>query len=163
LVDDALKSAVDTHGICIGYGKESVRWVYRFPGMPAFTFLPDVQSMTHSRMLEALSNGVENSFIEALLRTGVPGFLLLTLAIFAAFPPAGLPRSLENHAACLFAMLFLGLFVNASLESPLSVVGQGFVYGYLLALRASGRSLATIQLRSATPLGSAPTRGYALR
>lgn len=162
-VQDALSSVVDTHGIGIGYGTESVRWVYRFPGLPPFTFLPDPQSMTHQRMLEALSNGVENSLVEALLRTGIPGFLLLTLAIFAAFPPAGLPRSVENHAACLFAMMFLALFVNASLESPLAVVGQGFVYGYLLALRASARFPAAARLGNVAPPGFAPTRGYALQ
>jgi hypothetical protein len=139
LAYDVIVSAVDTHGVGIGYGKESVRWRYRFPNMPDFTFLPDPGTMTHSRMLEALSTGVENSFAAALLRTGVLGCLLLTVSIFAAFPPANLPRDVRNHAAVLFSMLFITCFVNPALESPLQSVGVGFVYGYLLALRAKAR------------------------
>jgi hypothetical protein len=139
LVADALSSTIDTYGIGIGYGKESVRMVYRFPNMPDFNFLPDPRSMTHDRMLEALSSGVENSFVQALLRTGVLGFFLLLAACLAAFPPPNLARNVRNHAACLFAMIFLGFFVNSALESPLSVVGNAFVYGYLLALRARAR------------------------
>lgn len=135
-VADALSSTIDTYGIGIGYGKESVRWVYRFPNLPDFKFLPDAPSMTRERMLEALSNGVENSFVQALLRTGLLGFFLFLAAFFAAFPPRNLPGNVQNHAACLFIMIFLGCFVNAGLESPLSVVGFAFAYGYLLALRA---------------------------
>jgi hypothetical protein len=139
-VRDAISSAVDTLGIGIGYGKESVRWRYQFPDMPIFTFLPDPSSMTPERMLEALSTGVENSFAEALLRTGVLGCALLVSAFFAAFPPRNLPRDVRNHAAIVFAILFLGCFVNSALESPLSAVGHAFSYGYLLALRASART-----------------------
>src|SRR5690242_14314939 len=79
-VADALVSTVDTHGIGIGYGKESVRWRYDFPNMPDFTFLPDPTSLTPDRMLEVLSTGVHNSFVQALLRTGVFGFLLFLAA-----------------------------------------------------------------------------------
>lgn len=150
LVADALSSAVDTYGIGIGYGKELVRWVYRYPNMPDFKFLPDAQSMTRDRMLEALSNGVENSFAQALMRTGVVGFLLLSAAIFAAFPSSDLPRQVRNHAGCLFAMLLLGLFVNSALESPLSAVGLAFVYGYLLALRARARLCVSTRPRASS-------------
>ena len=139
LVADTLTSVADTHGIGIGYGKELVRWRYRFPNMPEFTFLPDPTSMTHDRMLEALSRGVENSFAEAVLRTGVLGYSLFMAAFFVAFPPRNLPRDVRNHAASLFAMIFVACFVNPALETPVQVVGVGFVYGYLLALRASSR------------------------
>ena len=139
LVYDVLVSAADTHGIGIGYGKESVRWRYRFPNQPDFTFLPDPATITHARMLEALSTGVENSFAAALLRTGVFGCLLLILSIFTAFPPLNLPRNARNHAAVLFSMVFIACFVNPALESPIQVVGVGFIYGYLLALRAQAR------------------------
>jgi hypothetical protein len=140
LVGDAISSAIDTHGIGIGYGKESVRWRYQYSNMPAFTFLPDPRSMTPDRMLEALSTGIENSIVQALLRTGVPGFVLFLSALFAAFPPRNLPRDVRDHAAIIFGMMFIGCFVNSALESPLSAVGQGFLYGYLLALRASART-----------------------
>ncbi|MEA2729431.1 MAG: hypothetical protein QOF70_3906 [Acetobacteraceae bacterium] len=139
LVFDTLVSAADTHGIGIGYGMESVRWRYQFPNMADFTFLPDPATMTHSRMLEALSTGVENSFASALLRTGVVGCLLLVVAILAAFPPRNLPRDVRNHAAVIFAMIFITCFVNPALESPLQAIGVGFGYGYLLALRARSR------------------------
>jgi hypothetical protein len=140
-IPDTLASTIDSNGLGVGYGKESVRWIYRFPGVPDFTFLPDARTMSHARLLEALSTGVENSYLESLLRSGILGCLLLTAAIFAAFPPPGLPRDVENHAALLFAMLFICTFVNSSLESPISVVGLGFVYGYLLALRTRTQSL----------------------
>jgi hypothetical protein len=139
LVFDTLVSTADTHGVGIGYGTESVRWRYQFPNMADFTFLPDPATMTHSRMLEALSTGVENSFASALLRTGVVGCLLLVGAIFAAFPPQNLPRDVRNHAAVIFAMIFITCFVNPALESPLQAVGVGFGYGYLLALHARSR------------------------
>lgn len=161
LVADALSSAVDTYGIGIGYGRESVRWAYQYPNMPVFKFLPDAQSMTRDRMLEALSNGVENSFAQSLLRTGVVGFSLLSAAIFAAFPSSNLPRNVRNFAACLFAMLMLGLFVNSALESPLAVVGHAFVYGYLLALRARARLRVSSRPRATgagIPLRSLPSR-----
>ena len=138
-VADAVSSAIDTNGIGVGYGKESVRWRYEFANMPAFTFLPDPMSMTPERMLEALSTGVENSFAEALMRTGMPGFLLFVAAFFVGFPPRNLPRNVRNHAAMLFSMTFIGCFVNSALESPISAVGHAFVFGYLLALRANAR------------------------
>jgi hypothetical protein len=121
---DAISSAVDTLGIDIGYGKESIRWRYQFPDMPVFTFLPDPRSMTPERMLEALSTGVENSLVEALLRTGVAGCALFVSAFCAAFPPRNLPRDVRNHAAIVFAIMFLVCFVNSALESPLSAVGH---------------------------------------
>jgi hypothetical protein len=139
LVADTITSVADTYGVGIGYGKESVRWVYRFSNVPVFTFLPDPRTITHSRMLEALSTGVENSFAESLLRTGIVGFLLLVAATFTAFPPRNLARAGRNHAAVIFAMLFIGCFVNSSLETPTAVVGLGFAYGYLLALRGRSR------------------------
>ena len=140
LVADALSSARDTRGIGIGYGKESVRWRYHFPNMPDFTFLPDPRLMTHKSMLEALSRGVHNSFIQALLRTGVPGFFLLSAAFYAAFPPRNIPRDVRNHAAGVFVVIFIGCFVDPALESAIQVVGVGFGYGYLLALRAAARA-----------------------
>jgi O-antigen ligase len=140
LVADAFSSTIDTQGVGIGFGKESVRWRYRFPNMPDFTFLPDPRSMTHDSMLEALSRGVHNSFIQALLRTGVLGFFLLVAAFFAAFPPRDLPRDVRNHAANVFAVIFIGCFVDPALESAIQVVGVGFGYGYLLALRAAARA-----------------------
>lgn len=139
MLNDTFRSVADTYGIGIGYGKESVRWIYRFANAPPFTFLPNAEQMTHSRMLEALSTGVENSFAESLLRTGIVGCALLVAAIFAAFPPRNLPRHVRNHATMLFCMLFIGCFVNSSLETPLNAVGLGFAYGYLLALRGCYR------------------------
>jgi hypothetical protein len=140
LIADALSSAYDSYGLGIGYGKESVRWQYEFPDMPVFTFLSDPSLMSMDRMLEALSTGVENSFVQALLRTGVVGFALIVAAIFSAFPPRNLPKEVRNHAAIVFCILFIACFVNSTLESPLSAVGIGFIYGYLLALRASARA-----------------------
>ena len=137
---DALKSLNDTDGLGIGYGTESVRWRYQFPNMAEFTFLPDPRSITPDRMLELLSVGVHNSFVQALLRTGLLGFGLLTAALFAAFPAHNLPRDACNHAAVVFMMIFIACFVNPSLETPIAVVGVGFGYGYLLALRANARS-----------------------
>jgi O-antigen ligase len=135
-VADALSSAVDTRGIGIGFGTESVRAQYQFAGMKDFSFMPDPRSITPERMLELLSTGVHNSFAQALLRTGLPGFLLLFAAFFAAFPARNLPQGVQNHAAVIFGMIFIACFVNPALETPVVVVGVGFVYGYLLALRA---------------------------
>jgi hypothetical protein len=143
LIEDALSSTIDTMGIGIGYGRESVKGRYVVPGLPDFSFLPDWGSMTEDRMLRALSNSVENSFVMTLLRTGVAGFCLLVAAIFAAFPPRDLPRDVRNHADCVFAMMFIACFVNAGLDTPLQVVGHGFLYGYLLALRAAAGVVTT--------------------
>lgn len=134
-IADALTSVLDTHGVGIGFGTESVRWVYHFPGMPTFRFLPNANLMSPERLLEALSTGVHNSFVQALLRTGVIGCALLALAFSLAFPRKNLPRSVRNHAAIVFSMIFIACFVNPALESPVQVVGIGFIYGYLLALR----------------------------
>ena len=154
---DVLRSVADTSGAGIGYGRESVRWVYRFPGMPAFTFLPDPNSMTPARMLEALSTGVHNSFAQALLRSGVLGCLLLVLTMAVAFPPRTLPRPVRNHAISAFAMMFIACFVNPALESPIQVVGIGFVYGYLIALRALART-GTVRVGWSDRFGVRPTR-----
>jgi len=139
-VADAMSSTIDTHGIGIGYGKESVRWRYQFPNMPDFTFLPDPRFVTTDRMMQLLSTGVHNSFVQALLQTGMAGFVLLLAAFFAAFPPRNLPKNVRNHAVIIFSMIFIAFFVNPALETPIIVVGTGFVYGYLLALRASRRT-----------------------
>lgn len=148
-IADALRSLSDTYGVGIGYGTESVRWVYHFPNLPTFAFLPNTASMTSERLLEALSTGVHNSFVQALMRTGIPGFCLLVSAFFAAFPAAVAPRGARSHACVAFATIFLACFVNPALESPVQVVGVGFIYGYLLALRrmtnhASIRSLSAL-------------------
>jgi O-antigen ligase len=145
-ITDVFKSIIDTSGLGIGYGKESVRWRYHFPGLPDFTFLPNPDFLSHARMLEALSTGVHNSFAQALLRSGVLGCLLLIIAFFAAFPTRKVPGNVRNHAASLFAIMFIACFVNPALESPIQAVGVGFVYGYLLALNARAR-LGAVQIR----------------
>lgn len=140
-VADAFTSLRDTDGLGIGYGTESVRWTYRFPGMATFTFMPNPQAISRDRLLEVLSRGVHNSFVQAMLRTGVPGAVLLLLAIFAAFPRRNLPKPVAAHASILFAIIFISCFVNAALESPIELVGIAFVYGYLLALRSCTAAL----------------------
>jgi O-antigen ligase len=141
---DAFTSVSDTYGIGIGYGKESVRWRYQFPNLPVFTFLPDPSSISPERMPdrmhELLSVGVHNSFIQSLLRTGLVGLVLFVAAFAAAFPPGNVRRGQRNHAAVVFFMIFIACFVNPALESPVQAVAIGFVYGYLLALRASARA-----------------------
>jgi O-antigen ligase len=123
----------------IGYGTESVRWTYRFPGLPEFTFMPDPASLSRERLLEVLSRGVHNSFAQATLRTGLLGACLLLGAFFAAFPPSNLTRAVKSHASIVFIIIFVACFVNPGLESPVQLVGIGFIYGYLLALRGSTR------------------------
>src|SRR5260370_1748939 len=86
--------------------------------------------------MEILSRGVHNSFAQAMLRIGVPGLLLLTCAMFCAFPLRGLPRPVQCHASMLFICIFVACFVNPALESPRQLIGIGFSYGYLLALRS---------------------------
>lgn len=141
-ISDALASLADTYGFGIGFGKESVRWRYEFTGFEGITFLPDTRNITHAKMLEILSTGIHNSFFQAILRTGVIGFILIVSAILAAFPPNRLPRGVRNHAAAVFITIFLAMFVNPVLESPVQVVGIAFSYGYLIALRASVPALA---------------------
>lgn len=148
---DALTSVADTYGLGIGFGKESVRWRYEFPGFEDFTFLPNPKNVTQARMLEILSTGIHNSFLQAMLRTGVIGFILIVSAIAAAFPPRRLPRGVRNHASAVFVMIFLAMFVNPALESPIQIVGMAVVYGYLIALRASARTEA-VELVRAVPL-----------
>lgn len=158
MLHDTFRSVADTYGIGVGYGKESVRWIYRFANAPPFTFLPNAAQMTHSRMLEALSTGVENSFAESLLRTGIVGCTLLVAAIFVAFPSRNLPRPVRSHATMVFCMLFIGCFVNSSLETPLNAVGLGFAYGYLLALSGCYRARVP-RLRGPFRTASAPGGG----
>jgi hypothetical protein len=134
---DAITSVIDTSGLGIGFGTESVRWNYAFPDMPIFTFLPDARFMTHERLLSALSTGVENSFMQSMLRTGLIGFALLASAFIALIPSAGLPRPVRNHAMMVLITIVIGCFVNSALESPLATVGIGFCYGYLIALNGS--------------------------
>ncbi|OAP40024.1 hypothetical protein AU381_10830 [Sinorhizobium glycinis] len=156
-ISDTLASVADTYGIGIGFGKESVQWRYEFPGFADFTFLPDIRNITHARLLEILSVGIHNSFFQSMLRTGVIGFVLIVSAISAAFPPPRLPRGVRDHASALFVIIFLAMFVNPALESPIQIVGIAFVYGYLIALRASARaesveSVPARPLRSRIPL-----------
>ncbi|HKR84167.1 MAG TPA: hypothetical protein VJS37_08330 [Terriglobales bacterium] len=138
-VSDVFSSLSDTHGMGIGYGTESVRWTYRLPGLPEFTFMPDLASISRERLLEVLSRGVHNSFAQATLRTGILGACLLLVAFFAAFPPRNLTRSVKSHASIVFVVIFVACFVNPGLESPVQLVGIGFIYGYLLALRGTTR------------------------
>jgi hypothetical protein len=158
-LSDAISSLIDTAGVGIGFGKESVRWEYHFPHLPVFTFLADPRSMNHDRMLEALSTGVENSFAQAALRTGIPGFLILIASFLAGFPSRLLRPDHYVHAAVLFAVAIVACFVNSTLESPLAVVGLGFLYGYLVALNAYARAARGLPERFITqaPDGSIAT------
>ena len=83
--------------------------------------------MTHERMLEVLSTGIHNSFVQSLLRTGVIGFGVSLVAAFSsAFPPkAGVSTAVRNHAATVFALITIACWVNPALESPVQVVGVG--------------------------------------
>lgn len=155
-ISDALVSVTDTHGLGIGFGKESVRWRYEFPGFEDFTFLPDARNITHARMLEILSTGIHNSFFQSMLRTGVIGFILIVSAISVAFAPHRLPRDVRNHASAVFVMIFLAMFVNPALESPVQIVGIAFAYGYLIALRASARAEAVEPVRASPLRGRIP-------
>ena len=155
---DAFRSIKDTFGLGIGYGTESVRWRYEFVDMPVFTFLPDARLMSTDRMLQALSTGVENSFVQVFLRTGACGFVLFVAAFFAAFPSPELPQDVRNHAAVIFAMMFLACFVNSTLESPVSAIGPAFLYGYLIALRGGAR---TPSIRESTVVLPTRLNGYA--
>ena len=132
---DTFRSVFDTLGAGIGYGTESVRWRYNFPNRPEFVFLPEPSSMTHGQMLEALSTGVHNSLFQALLRTGLLGFAVLSFAFLSVFPGHHLPRKLRNHASINYAIMFICCFMNPALESPVQGLGVGFIYGYLLALK----------------------------
>jgi len=136
MMHDGLLTMVDTDGIGIGYGKEAVRNRYKVPGEPDFRFLPDWDTMSPDRKLQALSNTIENSFFMTLLHTGIIGLCLLLSALFAAFPPRGLPRNAQKHAVVVFGMMIIASSVNAGLDTPLENIGLGFLYGYLLALRA---------------------------
>ena len=142
MLADALSSVVDTYGLGVGYGTEAVKRVFYFPGLPVFRFFPDPSLLTHEQMLQILSTGIHNSFGQSLLRTGVPGFVLMLSAFLAAFPARNLPRGVRDHATVMFAIMFIACFVNPALESPLQVVGIGFLYGYLVALRATARARA---------------------
>ena len=99
-VADAFSSLRDTYGLGIGYGKESVRWTYRFPGVPTFSFMPNPRMISSQRLLEVLSRAVHNSFVQAMLRTGVLGAVLLLLAVFAAFPRRNLSKPIRSHRSC---------------------------------------------------------------
>jgi hypothetical protein len=138
-IADSFQSLADTSGLGIGYGTESVRWVYKFPGQPEITFMPDPTTVSKERLMELLSRGVHNSFAQAMLRIGVAGFLLFTYAMFCAFPPRGVPRPVQCHASILFIVIFVACFVNPALESPRQLIGIGFNYGYLLALRSCAK------------------------
>jgi len=154
-IADAFRSLYDTYGIGIGYGTESVRWVYRFPGQPDFTFMPNPTTVSPERLMELLSRGVHNSFAQAMLRLGLPGLLLLGFAMFRAFPARHLPKPVLCHASMLFIVIFVACFVNPALESPRQLIGIGFSYGYLLALRASAeRRPNSDPLRLTRPSGS---------
>jgi O-antigen ligase len=151
-IEDTFSSLKDTYGLGIGYGTESVRWRYKLPNRPDFTFMPDVNVITQDRLLELLSRGVHNSFAQAALRTGVLGFVLLVCAYGAAFPPRSLPRPVRAHASMLFVIIFVASFVNPALESPLQEVGIGFLYGYLLALRARAEAWCRVSRPSSARL-----------
>jgi len=99
-VADAFSSLRDTYGLGIGYGKESVRWTYRFPGVPTFSFMPNPRMISSQRLLEVLSQAVHNSFVQAMLRTGVLGAGLLLLDVFAAFPRRTLSKPIRSHRSC---------------------------------------------------------------
>ena len=151
-IEDTFSSLKDTYGLGIGYGTESVRWRYKLRDQPDFTFMPDVSVITQDRLLQLLSRGVHNSFAQAALRTGVPGLLLLVFAFCVAFPPRSLPQPVRSHASMLFVIIFIASFVNPALESPVQEVGIGFLYGYLLALRARAEAWCRVSRPSSARL-----------
>jgi hypothetical protein len=59
--------------------------------------------------------------------------------MFRAFPPRGLPKPVQCHASMAFIVIFVACFVNPALESPRQLIGVGFAYGYLLALRSCAK------------------------
>jgi len=132
----AAQSFVDTMGIGIGYGTESVQWEYQFAGTSAINnFLPAVETMSNLEFERALSRGVHNSFMQEALRSGVIGFTLLILVFFQPIWHRFSSNRLQRSVAVIFCFSFISCFVNPALESPLQLGGIGMALGYICAAK----------------------------
>ena len=135
-VADALSSAVETHGIGIGYGKSRSDGGISFPTCRISRFFP---TRDQSRP-PACWNCFRPVFTIPLFRLFCEPAcwasfcsLLLFSRLFPSRFAKGRPKPRGNRIQHALHQLLR----EFGLETPIVVVGAGFVYGYLLALRAS--------------------------
>jgi O-antigen ligase len=121
---DALSASIQSHGLGVGYGKETSK--------------VDLTELVDTARTELAMNGVHNAFAEAFMRLGVLGGLfLLWLCVGTCAPPREGPLHLRRHLAAVYLMLLTAVLFNVALESPTYIVGVSTAIGYILATKDS--------------------------
>lgn len=133
---NAVEALTETWGIGVGFGTEALRNEYRLIGR--VFFLPEENT-------SFLLVGTHNAFFDVALRLGMVGLVLWSAVVLACYPAANMPARIRAQGAVAFFALFICVFSNVALQSPLYVIGVAFVIGYLQSLR---RRADSIQLRA---------------
>lgn len=142
---NAMEALTETWGIGVGFGTEALRNEYTLIGR-AF-FLPEENT-------SFLLIGTHNAFFDVALRLGIVGLVLWSAVILGCYPAAKMPARIRAQGAVAFFALFICVFSNVALQSPLYVIGVAFVIGYLQSLR---RIADSAQLWEPRPAARLPT------
>jgi O-antigen ligase len=147
--NDVLAATVQTNGIGVGFGTESLRNEY------SSVLLRDTY---REEAADFLFVGTHSAFFDTMFRMGIPGFLLLCFVIVRCFPPSYMSLSVRAHCGAMFAILILCLHSNLGLQSPMYSLGVAMCIGYLQAERHKARlQLAMVsneQIPRASSIGS---------
>ncbi|MER8880319.1 O-antigen ligase family protein [Mesorhizobium sp. M0408] len=137
---DALEALAETWGIGVGFGTEALRNEYTMVIGRLF-FLPEEDT-------SFLLIGTHNAFFDIILRLGMVGLVLWSAVIIGCYPSSKMPVRVRAHAAVAFFTLFICVFSNVALQSPLYVIGVAFTIGYLQSLRGAAN---LVYLRKSGP------------
>jgi len=138
-INDSLRALVQTIGIGVGFGTESI--VNLYAGI----------SHTHiewdKEFSSFINTSIHNSFVAIAFRLGLPGCIAFLWFFFVDAMPAKTTNTDETRFTYgVFFLAFTALFVNVGLESPTYIVGIGFMLGLILAFKELARQRGEINL-----------------
>jgi hypothetical protein len=124
--NDALAATVQTGGIGVGFGTESL--------MNEYAAILQRDSY-HKEDETFLLISTHSAIFDTTFRTGVVGLLLLCLILSRCFPHPSIPPLARAHCCAMFAVLIVCLHSNLGLQSPMYALGVAICIGYLQSER----------------------------
>jgi len=133
--NDALAATVQTNGIGVGFGTESLRNEY--------TAILQ-RDKYDDEDGDFLLIGTHSAFFDIIFRTGVVGIILLFLVLSRCFPHPRTPPLARAHCCAMFAVLIFCLHSNLGLQSPMFALGVAICIGYLQSERRKATTDAVV-------------------
>ncbi len=144
---DAWKAVLDTWGLGVGFGTESIRPFYMFEGVKWV--------LREETAEDFIMVGVHNSFAQISFRTGIIGGFLLLSLVLRLFPMGRSLSDLSRFDCWLLAILLVSFSVNVAIVSMNHFWGMTAIWAWLV-LRHDRRAIIQFRNRSVSSVDLLP-------